>query len=106
MDTNKHTPWIVVMPVCADAPVYSNKEAARAFVERCNVETSGNVEATAMPLAVALEAPAMLEALRNALDQIDRDGECIQEDADDKAYRFAVTEPIRAILARIDGGSK
>lgn len=60
----KNEPWIVIFPgMVADAPVYSNQEAALAMVERTKQETAGNVEAIAMPLAVAASAMTMLDAL-------------------------------------------
>lgn len=67
----ENQPWIVIFPgMTADAPVYSNEEAARAMVERTNGETAGNVEAVAMPLGIAAAAPELLSAAMLAFQSI------------------------------------
>lgn len=47
------------------------------------------------------ECERLREALQSAEDQIDRDGDCITEDAADKAHRAETLRLIRAALAKV-----
>lgn len=83
--------------------VYATERAAR-FIERSTTdETSGNVHAIALPVAMALAAPELLAALEGGLGWIERYAGDASDDSPELWRHIAAA---RAAIAKARGGDR